>query len=377
MRQIDLGSPLHGTRWLAPLLAVGLLGTACAPAAPSPTAAPAKPAADAPAAKTAPSEPAAKTAPAAPAETKPVAKVSLKSAYTSTAGPLVPITAAKEGGYFDEEGLDVSLSRIQAGAPILAAMRGGDVPIAFAGGQQIVEADLQGGDFIIVAGFTDTFGQSIVVLPSIENAEQLKGQALGITNFGAITHVAGKLGTEHLGLKDQVTFVATGGPPETIAAMQAGKVQGAILSPPDLFVARDLGFREILDVAKLPYKSQGSSVVTTKGWAQQNPDLVERYIRAAIKGTHRMVTDRDFGIKAIGKHSGLEDARVLEETYDYYRDQYSKDGYPSKGGVQGNLDVAAAEIPAAKTATPEQFWDLTYLDKIKASGFLEKLWGRL
>jgi hypothetical protein len=30
----------------------------------------------------------------------------------------------------------------------------------------------------------------------------------------------------------------------------------------------------------------------------------------------------------------------------------------------------------AKTAKPEQFLDLTFVNKIKASGLIEQLWGR-
>lgn len=62
-----------------------------------------------------------------------------------------------------------------------------EVPIAFVGAQQIVHANLKGATFIIVAGFYDTLAQSIYVHPSIERPEQLRGKAIGVTNFGAIT----------------------------------------------------------------------------------------------------------------------------------------------------------------------------------------------
>ncbi|HYU20641.1 MAG TPA: ABC transporter substrate-binding protein [Chloroflexota bacterium] len=361
--------PNVGLANVAIVLSLGL--AACGPAAAPapPTAAPGK---EAPTAA-AVAKPAAAVAPTAKPEAKPQAKVALKSAFTSTSAALASITAAKEGGFFDEEGLDVSLSRIQAGAPVLAAMRGGDVPITIAGGQQIVEADLQGGDFVIVASFIDRLTQAIYVQPSIERPEQLRGKALGITNFGAITHVAGRVGLEQLGLKDQVTFIATGGPPETIAAMQAGKVEGGIFSPPDSFVAGELGYRELLDMKMSETRLVTGAIATTRTWARENPDLVERYIRASIRGTRRLISDREFGLQVIRKHAGIEDAKVLEETYNYFRDVYLRDGYPSLSGIQFSLDLAAEEIPAAKNAKPEEFVDLTFLDKMKASGVLERL----
>jgi NitT/TauT family transport system substrate-binding protein len=378
MREVRCSPPVRRAFCFAAVaLALALGLAACAPATPSAPAAPSG--ATAPQAVPATAKPAAgEPAPtsAAKPEAAPAQKITLKSAFTSTTATFGPIWAAKEGGFFDEEGLDVSLSRIQAGAPILAAMRGGDVPIASVGAQQIVEADLKGGDYVILAGYVDRLTQSIFVNPSIEQPEQLRGKALGITNFGAITHVAGRVGVEQLGLKDQVTFIATGGPPETVAAMQAGTVAGGVFSPPDSFKARELGFRELLDVAATGLKSQSSTVVSTRKWAQENPDLVERYIRATLKGAHRLKTDKDFGMKALAKYSGIEDPKVLEETYNYYRDLWGIDGFPSLPGIQQNMDVAAEEIPEARNAKPEQFVDLIYVEKIKASGLLEKLWGK-
>jgi len=46
---------------------------------------------------------------------RPAQKVALNSAYTTTSATMASLWAAKEGGFFDEEGLDVTLTRIQAG----------------------------------------------------------------------------------------------------------------------------------------------------------------------------------------------------------------------------------------------------------------------
>ena len=307
---------------------------------------------------------------------KPIQKVTLTSAYTTTSGTMAPLWAAKEGGFFDEEGLDVSLTRIQAGAPIMAAINAREVPIAFLGAQQIVEANLRGGGFVIVAGFIDTLGQSIYVHPSIERPEQLKGKAIGVTNFGAITHLAGREGVKYLGLEGQVNFLATGGPPETLAAMQFGKVHGGVFSPPDTLRAREAGFRELLNISKIGVKSQTSAIATSRQWAREKPELVEHYIRAALKGTHRLRIDKEFGMKVIAKYTRLSDPRLLEETYDFYKEQWRRDGQPSLEGIQKNIEVATAEIPEAKTAKPEQFVDLTFINRVKASGLIEQLSGK-
>jgi NitT/TauT family transport system substrate-binding protein len=302
-------------------------------------------------------------------------KTALTSAYTTTSATMAPLWLAKVGGFFDQEGLDVSLTRIQAGAPIMGAIQSGEVPLAFVGAQQIIEADLKGADFVIVAGFIDTLGQSIYVPSAIERPEQLKGGVLGVTNFGAITHVAGRIGVKYLGLEDQVTFIATGGPPETLAAIAGGKVQGGVFSPPDTLKARAMGLHELLDIAKAGVKLQTASIATTRKWAREHPDLVERYIRSALAASHAFATDRAMAEKAIETYTDTHDVDQLEETYNYFKDQVSKTGTPSPEGIQESLNIAAENIPEAKTANPSQFVDTTALDKIKASGYLRSLWG--
>src|SRR5437870_8727324 len=139
--------------WLLP---ASLLLAACGgQAAPAPSSAAAAPASGKPAGSAA----------AAPAS-KPAQKVSIKSAYTTTSATVAPQWVTKEAGFFDQEGQDVTLTRIEAGAPILSALQGGDVPIAMVGGQQIVEAGLKGAQFVLVAGFVDVFAQGIWVIPA-------------------------------------------------------------------------------------------------------------------------------------------------------------------------------------------------------------------
>lgn len=307
---------------------------------------------------------------------KPAATTTVKSAYTTTSATMAPQWGAMEGGFFEKEGLNVSLARIEAGAPILSAMQGGDVPIAFVGAQQIVEADLKGAEFVLVAGFVDSLTQSIWVIPSIKTTDQLKGQAIGVTNFGAISYVAGLVAAEQLGMKGQINFIAAGGPPEALASIQSGKVQGAVLSPPDTIKAREAGLHMIYDVAQSGVKSQSAAIATTKTYAKQHPDVVEAYVRAAIEGAHKIKTDKAAGEKAISVYTKTDDKAILDETYDYYTQYWGKDGFPSLEGIQQNLDVAAQTIPEAKTAKPEQFVDMTFVEKIKASGLIDQLWGK-
>jgi NitT/TauT family transport system substrate-binding protein len=172
-----------------------------------------------------------------------------------------------------------------------------------------------------------------------------------------------------------VTFLATGGPPETLAAITAGKVQGGVVSPPDTVKARAMGLHELLDVSRTGVKVQTAAVTTTRKWLREHPDIVERYVRAALAGSHAFQTDKSLGEQAVETFTDTHDRDQLDETYAYAKDQFSKTGTPSLEGLQQSLDIAADSIPEARSATPAQFIDTSVLDKIKASGYLRSLWG--
>lgn len=311
---------------------------------------------------------------ASTAAPNPVKKIALKSAFTNTGAATAPLWAARDGGYFAEEGLEVSLSSIQAGAPVMAAIQNGDVPIAYIGANGVIEANLQGASFVIVGGFINRLAYKLYTIPTIERAEQLKGKALGTSNFGSITHVAGQVAAEHLGIKGLVKYIQTGGQPETLAAMKAGIVQGGAFQPPEDLKAKEAGFRELLDVGAIAVSFQTSAVTSTRKWARENPDLVERYLRALIKATHRLRTDKEFAIATIGKNGRTTDRKILEVAYAYFADKWTPDGTPSLQGMQRVLDFVAANNPAARTAKPDQFMDLSFVNRIKQSGLVEKLY---
>jgi len=348
--------------------------SAAPPAATASAAAPVSKAASAAAPFAKPSTPSAAASTAA----KPAAsQLALKSAYTTTTGSVSPLWTAKDSGYFAEQGLDVSLALVHAGAPILAALASQDVPIAFAGGQEVVNGVMKGADLVIVGGFADRLTDSIYTAKSITTPEQLKGGAIGVTGFGAISQIAGQIGLEKLGLKGQVHFIATGGPPATLAAIQTGKVQGGVFSPPQTFKAAAQGLHLLIDVATVDTRVETTVVATSHAYANAHPDVVLRYLTAVIEGAHRAITDKKAGSAALAKYSGITDPVIVSQTYDYFQGKIGKDGFPSVAGIQGNINIAEQQGNAnAKGFKPDQFMDTSFLNKLKAGGLLDKLWGK-
>jgi NitT/TauT family transport system substrate-binding protein len=288
---------------------------------------------------------------------------------------MAPVWLAADSGAFAELNLDTEVSFIGAGQAILGALSSQEAPLVMAGASQAIEASLQGGDYIVLGSAVPYLTNSIFVTPSIERPEDLRGKSVGVSNFGAISHIALKIALEHWKMEEgrDVAAVRTGGTPETVAAMQTGAVAGGSFSPPATFRARDLGYRELLDLATTRYEFGSAAIVSTRGYVAANPDVVERYLKALIRGTHVYKTNREAGVASIMKYTQLDDRQVAEETWAYFRDKLNDDLTASVRGMENNLRLLGETHPAALTARPEQFLDTSFVDRIKASGYLEQV----
>jgi NitT/TauT family transport system substrate-binding protein len=281
---------------------------------------------------------------------------------------------AQEAGLLREQGLETSLTRIPAGAPLLAALQNGDVALAMAGGPQIVDAVLQGGEQVIVGSLTNYHTQALYGAPDVTTVEALRGRAVGVSRHGASSDVAGREALRRYGLEPgrDVAILPTGGNPESVASLQAGTVQGIVVSPPLGLEAKRLGLQLLIDITALRLPSPGSTLSTSRTYVRANPDLVERVARAVIAGVQRYEVDPDAAMAAIARYTDVQERDVLEETYAYFHGRFQRDLFPSLEAIEAELRTHPES--AAATMRPEQFVDLSVVERIRASGYVDALY---
>ena len=182
--------------------------------------------------------------------------------YSAMTSAHLPAWLAKEAGIFAKNGLDVQLVYVRGGATVMMALLSKETPISQVGGSSIVGASLRGADAVMIAGGNATSDQWLMSRPDIKTAELLKGGSVAIAVFGGTSDSLARIALKRLGLapvKD-VAILQIGGVPERLSALEQGKVQAAMLSMPDVFIAQKNGFYTLAHVS-LPY--QTTSVATT------------------------------------------------------------------------------------------------------------------
>jgi ABC-type nitrate/sulfonate/bicarbonate transport system substrate-binding protein len=301
--------------------------------------------------------------------------------YAGVDVPQLPIWLAKETGIFKKNGLDVQLISFTGGPTAIAALISGDVPITQVSAPGVIRSNLSGADVILIAGVTPTLDFWLISRPDIKTPEQLKGGSIGIGRFGGVNDFTLDFLLPKLGLtvgKD-VTIRQVGSVPVRLTALEAGQIHATLLSPPSSLMAQKIGLKVLADVAALGMVFQHTSVVTTRRFIKEQPDIVRRYIKSHVEAIHALKTDRAAGLKVLEKYlGGLKDREVLEKSYDrsVTDDKLPPKPYPSLEGIKTILDGMAKTDPKAKSAKPEDFVDLRFVKELDQNNFIDGLYKK-
>jgi len=152
-------------------------------------------------------------------------------------------------------------------------------------------------------------------------------------------------------------------------ALQRGSVAATALTPPFSGIARQLGFRELIDMRKSDIEYAGSSIAGMAGYIKSHPQLVENFLKGYIESLHFFRTQKEKTVAGIMKFMKMNDRARAEEGYEYYLDLMPVMPYASIAGVKAVLQFLVAGQPKAATANPEDFYDHSFLKKIEDSGF--------
>jgi len=187
-------------------------------------------------------------------------------------------------GIYKAEGLDVSLEVIKTDVGV-SGMVTGELDYTSAIGSAMRAAAT--GVPLKAAMFTlDRVIVYMFAKPTIKSIEELKGgKVVATTGLVATPTYAAKVMARAHGVNPDkdLTFISTGDVANSLAALQGGTADVAMLSIPFNFRAEELGFRNLgnaVDYLQSPFAGLG----VTDAKMKSKPAQVKRMIRATLKG---------------------------------------------------------------------------------------------
>ena len=297
----------------------------------------------------------------------------IKIGYPAISYNQIHIWVAKDAGLFRKQGLDAEIIFFRGGQMATQALVAGDPPIVNIG--TVVQAGLQGHDVVLIASSENSYNYSVVARPAIGKLEQLKGKRLGVSGFGSASHNASLILLKRFSLEagKDVALVVAGPTTDRLAAVEAGRIDATILTASELPRARKQGLVEVYDMVNLGVEVQGNGFATSRSFIKSQRDTVLAALKGYVEAIFYIHRNRDETRKVVAKYLRLNDAEVLDATYEAFVKTVSKRPYPTLKGIQFLLDEVAAKSPNAKTAKPEQFVDLSLLQQLEKEGFFAEM----
>jgi len=297
--------------------------------------------------------------------------------YSSISGAYTPIWVAHDAGYFAKEGLQDDIILIPSGTQLAQVTVAGEIDIGSLNGSSAIAAALQGADLKIIGNSGNKMVFSLYVRPEIKSVEALKGKKIGITRFGSAPDISVRYALRKYNINPDkdLTLIQLGFMATVAAGLQGGSIEGGVVSPPTQFAVDKAGFKELISITDMDFAFPNPALVAVGPIIRSKPDVINRFIRAYVRGIHRARTDREFTYKSMAKYTKIQDQSVLQKAYDFYMSKVlEKAPYINMTGVQNVLDDLVKTVPAARNAKPEQFVDMRFLDTLEKSGLLKELY---
>jgi len=196
--------------------------------------------------------------------------------------------SARAKGFFAQQGLEVDTTPVAGGAFGIPALMAGQIQIASSNIVSIILAASQGLDIVIV-GAGDATGANAPDLAglvakkgaTIRSGKDLENKRIAVNARNNILWLyAREWVAKTGGDPDKVTFVEVPFP-QIIDAVRNDRVDAAMLVEP--FLSSSIK-ANILDAVAWPYHAVRSGIpvaqfVTTREYAQKNPQIIESFIR--------------------------------------------------------------------------------------------------
>lgn len=284
---------------------------------------------------------------------------------------------AKDVGIFKKHGLDLDTIFINGSVRGIQSLIAGDLGYSGAVGTAVINAKLAGADIAIIQSQMNTLPYFIIGKANIKSPEDLRGRAAAVHIPGTSADFAMRLALKKVGVayKD-IKAVTVGGAPARLAAVTQSQTDFTVVTDGERMQGEKMGLKVIIDMAKLNVPFQFNCSVTTRRKIRENPDEVRRVVLSMAESIHFFKTHKNDSIKIMQKYTRGLPRDILEGAYAANSELLVEDTYPTLDGLKNTLDVQALTDPRAAKFKAEDMVELRFVDEMRRSGFIDKLYGR-
>jgi len=266
----------------------------------------------------------------AQAQGKALEPISYLLPVTPNLPAFAPWMIAKQLGYYEEEGLDVTFVVGRGGMDAAKQIGAGNFPIGGASGDTLIIAranDIPVTGVAVLGAGTMTLIASHADSPVREPAD-LKGKTISVLGYADTSYYSLLGSMQKAGLTRNDADIQAAGPAGVWQLFATGKSQAMVAVPEWIVAAQEGGAKVTWMEPSKGINSMAQAILVSDDFINKNPKAISGVVRATLRGMKLIMTDMDAAIAAyiaaVPAHAGgqVRMRRIFELYKQYiYADQ--------------------------------------------------------
>ena len=289
-----------------------------------------------------------------------------------------PMFIAKEGGYYQKYGLDVSLA-FGAGNLGVAMIASGEAIMTNSSMEQALQASSRDASLVMMGSSLNKGMFSLMASKNFTSVKQLKDKRFAVSQVGDAPYNYTLALLQKFGMTARdVQWIPVGTDATARAtALAGGRADATLLTAPQYFRMEEQGFKNLANLADYNDIYAATVYLFTKATVAKDPKLPELIIKAHAEAIKRFYEDKAFAVKAYIAYDKQEQADV-ERIYDWNKQRNLLERIPY---VLDSAITAIRNQADSQTATAirdfnvKMVVDNSVVDRLVKEGYFEKLYG--
>jgi ABC-type nitrate/sulfonate/bicarbonate transport system substrate-binding protein len=293
--------------------------------------------------------------------------------YPGLTGESASLWMASEGGFFKQHGIDAKLVYMEGGRLSIQSLLSGSTQFMAGDAVSALTAVAGGADIILIASAKNILPYVFAVSKEIRRPQDLKGKIVGVSQVGGRAGEVSRMVIKNMGLdpdKD-VTYLAVGGTMSRLAALSGGRIQAAPISRGVVSMAEEKGLK-ILEVEPIPLIID--ALWTTRKYAEDNQDVINRVVRAYVAGIAAILKDKQKTLDVLRKYMRTADAKALQSSYEVYVKGVDRVPIPNNQAIQNTLDITYRIAPKLAGLDIKKYLYFAPVLRLKEEGYIDRLY---
>lgn len=307
-----------------------------------------------------------------------LAGVILVFAVRAQAAELTPINFVSSGsggivemirfshkqGFFKKQALDITMIYVPSGVLAAQTVVSGSALIANNSVSDVLNAIAAGAPLKILTVNIDRFQHLFVARPGINSPKDMKGKKVAVSRYGAFSDIETRFLIRQWGMDPDrdVQILQIGNSAARSAALISGGVDGAVVTPSFVPVARNAGLNVIFDLSTIKTRFANIGLMAQDKLIREQPRLVKAAVAGLVHGIKFWKSNPDVA-KAYLKQIHKVSAADLDIIYEDGSKNVRSEPTPDLDGIQ----TAWESIPELRARGPvdfKKFVDSRFIEEV-------------